>query len=103
MTTNGASNTGTFRYQGVVAESEDRSHHDCDKEHGDVRLQIAEANGIAITGDQVAQLGLAVLAISGSWRAANGSWHGAFVQRYHTYIRMNIVKTMLTIETRKLI
>ena len=57
MTMNGATEPG-FEIPWIVgAEPQNRAHHDRDKEHRDIRLDVAEANGIAVAGDQIGAAG----------------------------------------------
>ncbi len=44
----------------VVAKLQHRPHHDGDEEHRDIRLDVAQANGIAVSRDQVAQLSFVI-------------------------------------------
>ena len=43
------------------AELQDRPHHDRNEQNRDVHFDVAQANRVAIAGDQIAQLGVAVL------------------------------------------
>jgi hypothetical protein len=38
----------------VVAKLQDRPHHDGDEKNRDIRLDVAQANGIAVPDEQIA-------------------------------------------------
>ena len=78
MIRNGVKNDQRGQIPGIVRPVlKNRSHHDRHKQHGDQRLDVAEHHGIAVSGDEVAQLRVFVLGHQRLRLAGRGPRHYA--------------------------